>query len=215
MSQSKKYRKVMNMMYSFGASIVIIGALFKILHFGIGPLTGGIMLGVGLVTEALIFAVSAFEPIPSEYDWTLVYPELAGAEQVKEKNKEISLVENKTKQIVDKLEVLMKQTVEDVDLLKSLSVQIFNLKEAVLHIQPSMHVMGESNEYVSNINTAAAKLESLNSLYKLQFENSEKQNDFNLQILDNIEELNKQMKIITTNLNSMNTVYGDMLKMSS
>jgi gliding motility-associated protein GldL len=59
-----------------GAAVVIVGALFKITHFELGPLTGTVMLS-GLLTEALIFALSAFEPVDDELDWTLVYPELA------------------------------------------------------------------------------------------------------------------------------------------
>ena len=52
----------------------------KIIHFEIGPLTGNVMLTIGLVTEAIIFALSAFEPVDNELDWSLVYPELAGGE---------------------------------------------------------------------------------------------------------------------------------------
>ncbi len=61
-------------LYGFGASIVIVGALFKIQHW---PMAG-LMLTVGLLTEAVIFFFSAFEPLHEEIDWTLVYPELAG-----------------------------------------------------------------------------------------------------------------------------------------
>src|SRR5680860_205778 len=78
MAQSKSTKKLFNMAYGLGASVVIIGALFKILHWEIGPLTGGLLLAVGLITEALIFAISAFEPVDDELDWALVYPELAG-----------------------------------------------------------------------------------------------------------------------------------------
>jgi gliding motility-associated protein GldL len=81
MGQSRASKKFMNMAYGLGASIVIVGALFKIIHFEIGPLTGNIMLTIGLVTEAIIFAISAFEPVDDDLDWALVYPELAGAEQ--------------------------------------------------------------------------------------------------------------------------------------
>ena len=59
MAQSKASKRFMNMAYGLGASIVIIGALFKIIHFQIGPLTGNVMLTLGLVTEAIIFAISA------------------------------------------------------------------------------------------------------------------------------------------------------------
>ncbi len=80
MAQSKSTKKLFNMAYGLGASVVIIGALFKILHWEFGPLTGGLLLAVGLITEALIFAISAFEPVDDEYDWSLVYPELAGGQ---------------------------------------------------------------------------------------------------------------------------------------
>ena len=60
-------------MYGIGASVVIIGALFKIQHWpGAGP-----MLVLGLGTEAIIFFFSAFEKPHEEPDWSLVYPELA------------------------------------------------------------------------------------------------------------------------------------------
>ena len=78
MAQSKSTKKLFNMAYGLGASIVIIGALFKILHWEFGFLNGGLLLAVGLITEAAIFAISAFEPVDEEYDWSLVYPELAG-----------------------------------------------------------------------------------------------------------------------------------------
>lgn len=87
MAQSKSTKKLFNMAYGLGASIVIIGALFKILHWELGPLNGGVLLAIGLITEALIFAISAFEPLDDELDWSLVYPELAGGEtSVKKKN---------------------------------------------------------------------------------------------------------------------------------
>jgi len=71
---SKGYKNFMSKLYGIGASIVIIGALFKIVH-----ITGANeMLFVGLMTEALIFFFSAFEPPHVEPDWSLVYPELAG-----------------------------------------------------------------------------------------------------------------------------------------
>ena len=72
MAQSKQTKKLFNMAYGLGASIVIVGALFKILHWELGPLNGGILLAIGLITEALIFAISAFEPVDDDLDWSLV-----------------------------------------------------------------------------------------------------------------------------------------------
>ena len=73
-TQSSGWKKFMAKLYGWGASVVIVGAMFKILHLP----GAGIMLGVGLSIEALIFFFSAFEPLHEELDWTLVYPELAG-----------------------------------------------------------------------------------------------------------------------------------------
>src|SRR5690606_6953082 len=71
---NKFYTDIMPKIYGIGASIVILGAMFKILDW-----TGGnLMIGLGLTTEAIIFFLSAFEPKNREVDWTKVYPELAG-----------------------------------------------------------------------------------------------------------------------------------------
>jgi uncharacterized phage infection (PIP) family protein YhgE len=66
----------MGKVYGLGAAVVILGALFKILHLPGAKL----MLILGLGTEALIFALSAFEPPHEMPDWSLVYPELVGLE---------------------------------------------------------------------------------------------------------------------------------------
>lgn len=71
---SKKWKNFMKYLYGWGAAVVILGALFKILH-----LPGATaMLFAGMGTEAIIFFFSAFEPIAEEYDWALVFPELSG-----------------------------------------------------------------------------------------------------------------------------------------
>ncbi len=76
LTQTKGWKNFMAKLYGIGASVVIIGALFKIMHWpGAGP-----MLIAGLGTEALIFFFSAFEPIHEEDDWSLVFPQLAGLE---------------------------------------------------------------------------------------------------------------------------------------
>jgi gliding motility-associated protein GldL len=72
--ESSGWKNFIAKLYGLGASVVIVGALFKIQHW---PLAGT-MLTIGLLTEAVIFFFSAFEPLHEEIDWSLVYPELAG-----------------------------------------------------------------------------------------------------------------------------------------
>lgn len=60
---------------SLGASVVILGALAKILH--LGGVYANYVIGVGLVTEAILFALTAFFPPEPELPWERVYPELS------------------------------------------------------------------------------------------------------------------------------------------
>ena len=77
LTQSHAWKAFMAKLYGWGASVVIVGALFKIMHWQFaGPL-----LILGLTTEALIFFFSAFEPLHEELDWTLVYPQLSGLDE--------------------------------------------------------------------------------------------------------------------------------------
>lgn len=72
--RSKTYKNFMSKLYGWGAAVVIVGALFKINHWP----GGTIMLIIGMGVETIIFFLSAFEPPHVEFDWTLVYPQLAG-----------------------------------------------------------------------------------------------------------------------------------------
>jgi gliding motility-associated protein GldL len=66
------FKKIMSISYGLGAAVVILGALFKILHLP----GANAMLIAGMGTEVLIFVVSAFDPVYEEYQWERVYPEL-------------------------------------------------------------------------------------------------------------------------------------------
>ena len=69
---TSRWKGFMAKLYGWGASVVIIGALFKIQHYPFA----GLLLSVGLITEAIIFFFSAFEPLKEEPDWKMVYPQL-------------------------------------------------------------------------------------------------------------------------------------------
>jgi len=86
--QSSGWKNFISKLYGLGASVVIVGALFKIQHW---PLAGT-MLTIGLLTEAVIFFFSAFEPLHEEVDWSLVYPELAGILRREQKNYHLMVV---------------------------------------------------------------------------------------------------------------------------
>ncbi|WOD44202.1 gliding motility protein GldL [Hwangdonia lutea] len=205
MAQSKASKRFMNMAYGLGASIVIVGALFKIIHFEIGPLTGNVMLTLGLVTEAIIFAISAFEPVDEDLDWSLVYPELAGGQADKKEK------ENPQGLLSKKLDELLKDAKIDGELMASLGDSIKNFEGAAKNISSTVESVEASKKYGEELTLAAAQMESLNSLYKVQLESINKQAAINEESVENAAKLKEQMQSLASNLSSLNGVYGGML----
>lgn len=202
------------MAYGLGASVVIIGALFKILHWEFGPLTGGLLLAIGLITEALIFAISAFEPVDDELDWSLVYPELAGGEAKARKNEVAEIKEAETS-LSKKLDDLLKEAGVDANLMESLGTSIKNFEGAAKGIAPTVDAMESTRKYSEEMVQAAAQMESLNSLYKVQLESASRQASVNEEVVQNASALKEQMASLSTNLSSLNGVYGGMLSAMS
>ena len=205
MAKSKTGKKLMNMVYGLGAAVVIIGALFKIMHWPFG----NEMLIVGLVTEAIVFAISAFEPVDDELDWALVYPELAGGAGGSKK-KAAAPVDAEV-QLSKKLDDMLKEAKIDGELMSSLGNSIRNFEGAAKGIAPTTDAMASTKKYSEEMALAAAQMESLNSLYKVQVETSSRQAEINEQVTANAGKLKEQMESLATNLSSLNGVYGGML----
>lgn len=205
--------KVMNFAYGMGAAIVIIGALFKIAHFEIGPLTGTVMLTIGLVTEAAIFALSAFEAPPAELDWSLVYPELAGGQAKERAKKE----ETKDAQglLSQKLDNMLKEAKIDGELMASLGNSIKNFEGAAKSISPTVDAMAGQKKYAEEMSKAATQMEALNGLYQSQLQSAERNAQINNEVAENNLKLKDQMQSLTSNLSTLNNVYGGMLSAMS
>ncbi len=102
-----KHAYAVNMVYSGGASIVIIGALFKIMHW---PFAGTI-LTIGMMTEALLFGIGIFEKPHAVYNWENVFPQLRG------KDGEVPLMkedDNKAPTLEEKEMKMLKESIANV-----------------------------------------------------------------------------------------------------
>ncbi len=210
MAKSKAGKKIMNMVYGLGASVVIIGALFKLTHWEFGFLNGTVMLAAGLLTEALIFAIAAFEPVEEELDWTNVYPELAGGPAKEKKGGKVVEATNE-ESLSKKLDNMLKEAKIDAALMDSLGTSIKNFEGAAKNIAPTVDAVATTKKYSEEMTLAATQLESLNGLYKVQLESASKQAAANEEIAANAGELKKQMASLSSNLASLNSVYGGML----
>lgn len=177
--KSKKFKVAMGYLYGWGASIVIVGALFKIQHLpGAGP-----MLFVGLLTEAFIFFMSAFEPPHAEPDWTLVYPELAGlhadvghgAMGTRGSGRRNTTVSDSTAQALDKL---LEDAKIGPELIESLGKGFNKLSENTSKLADMSNASVVTNEYLTNVKTASSSVSELSGVYKQTSESLKK--DLNL-----------------------------------
>ncbi|MBR9844911.1 MAG: gliding motility protein GldL [Algicola sp.] len=197
---------VTNMIYGLGAAIVIVGALFKIQHWPFGSE----ILTLGMIVEALVFTYSAFERQQAELDWSLVYPELAGGmmSNKKAKNEDPKDAEGL---LSKKLDNLLKEAKIDGELMASLGTSIKNFEGAAKGISPTVDAMTAQQKYSEEMSLAAAQMESLNSLYKVQMESANRQAAINEEAVENATKLKEQMQSLASNLSSLNGVYGGML----
>ena len=208
--QSKGIKRLFHMSYSIGASIVILGALGKILHISIAGISGGTLLMIGLGVEALIFFISAFEPMEEDLDWSRVYPELAGGSS-NNKLEESFAIEEAQGLLSQKLDAMLSEAKLDSSVMASLSESIQNFKGAADQIQPAVDSISATNKYSEQMAMAAAQMESLNSLYKVQLDSSSRQAQINEEITHNAGMLKEQMAEMANSLQSLNGVYGGML----
>jgi gliding motility-associated protein GldL len=199
-------QRVMNMAYGLGAAVVIIGALFKLMHW---PFASE-MLIAGLGTEAFIFAMSAFEPIHKDLDWSLVYPELAGGEVKKKEIKKENPAEAQGL-LSQKLDNLLKEAKIDGELMSSLGTSIKNFESAAKGIAPTVDSIASTKKYSEEMTSAAQQMEALNGLYKVQLESAERNAAANKDIAENATKLQQEMASMTKNIASLNNVYGGML----
>lgn len=207
-------KKNMNKAYGLGAAIVIIGALFKITHLEFGFVTGNLMLTIGLIVEAGIFALSAFEPVDEDLDWTLVYPELANGEARKKTTKAETPTEAQGL-LSQKLDAMLKEAKIDGELMASLGNSIKNFEGAAKSIMPTADSLASTKKYSEELSLAAAQMESLNSLYKIQLQSASRNAQINEEVVENNIKLKEQMQSLTSNLSSLNNVYGGMLSAMS
>mgnify|MGYP006141324137 FL=1 len=198
-------KKLMNFLYGMGAAVVIVGALFKLMHWpGAGP-----MLIIGLLTEAFIFGLSAFEAPEKDLDWSLVYPELAGGESSPKAKKENPAEAQGL--LSQKLDNMLKEAKIDGALMESLGNSIKNFEGAAKGIAPTVDAMASQKKYAEEMTSAAASMEALNGLYKMQLDSASKNAEANKEIAENAAKLKEQMQSMTSNIASLNAVYGGML----
>ena len=147
----------MNKFVCWGASIVIIGALFKIQHYPGATLA----LISGLSTEALIFLVYGILPVHDEVDWSLVYPELAGMHGEEEEGH--GEKEEKKGSITEQLDDLLEEAKIGPELIESLGTGLKSLSENTAKMSEIADASVATGDYVTNVKNASKNINDLSN----------------------------------------------------
>ena len=201
----KRFKNFMTKLYGLGAAVVIMGALFKILHLPFADF----MLIIGLTTEAVIFAISAFEAPVKEYDWGLVYPEFEANEYGKSGRKGT---------LTQEMDRMMEEAKIGPELLSSLGDGMRRLSDTAASLNSAVDAAGATAAYSDQLNSAAKNMEALNALYAVQLENTTNQVEVQNSLMEKLgssmassENLSDEVTKLANNLGHLNGVYGNML----
>jgi gliding motility-associated protein GldL len=192
----KKWKSFMAKLYGFGAAIVIIGAMFKIMHWpGAGP-----MLVIGLSTEAVIFFFSAFEPPHEEVDWSLVYPELAGMHG---EGEEKPALEEDKGSLTEQLDNMLEDAKIGPELIASLGDGMRSLSDQASKLNNITDASVATNDYVSSVKSAAENVNTLSGAYSKAAESL-----MGLAVTnDDSASLGEQIVKVSKNLSALNASY--------
>lgn len=154
----KGFKRYLHLASCFGASIVIVGALFKIMHWP----GASVALIAGLGTEALLFILFGLDIPHEEVDWTLAYPELAGMGHTEIQHEED---EQDTLPVTAQLDNLLADAKIGPELIESLGSGMRNLTDTASKIGDITNATVATNEYVDSVKTASKNVTQLSETY--------------------------------------------------
>ncbi len=209
---SKGWKKFMAKLYGFGAAVVIVGALFKIMHWP----GANIALIAGLGTEALIFIFSAFEPIHEDPNWELVYPELALGHSDDLDHDALPAASSKGRGgagsgITGELDKMLEDAKIDSALLERLGEGMRTLGDNAAQLKSVSSAAAATDSYVSSLQAASDKVSSLSEAY----ERASVSISGMTSTTQEGESFGEQMQKVSKNLAALNNVYELQLKGSS
>jgi gliding motility-associated protein GldL len=210
---SPKGKKIVGYAYGFGAAIVIVGALFKILHLP----GASVVLTLGMGTEAILFALSAFEDPHKEYHWDLVFPQLEGGEGGPIMGGAAPTPAGpKAGNSIDDIAQAGKLSESDV---QKLNEGIRKLSETASQISDVTAAVAASSNYARNMNAAsdaiasfAATQSSLKSSSDSLFASYKTVAESMANVASDAEGYMKEMQGITKNLSAINASYEMQVK---
>lgn len=201
--ESRSFKLFMKYLYGLGAAVVIMGALFKIMHW---PFASE-MLIAGMGTEVVVFFVSAFEPLHEELDWSRVYPQLAEEDSEFDK----TFVQDDPGISGEQAAALAAKGLKDIeltpDLFESLSGSLEGLKDNVSKLSRIEDATVATNEYSQSVRSATQKMNQLNDGYTNTVDAMTSLSSSVGGAAEQAHAYHVEVQRVTKNLSSLNAVY--------
>ena len=236
--RSKGYKNFMVKLYGWGASVVIIGALFKILHLP----GANIMLILGMGIEAIIFFFSAFEPLHVEYNWALVYPELATGTDIELEESDKKSRREKKQQVksdsltpTQALDKMLEEAKIGPELMESLASGMRNLSDNAHKLAGVSDAVVSTDNYTASLQKASESVRNLTLKYDKVAANLETDGGATAAYIESVKRattavsqlataydqtaksmaqtsnFKAEMDKLTANISKLSNVYGNML----
>lgn len=203
--ESKAFKMFMKYAYGIGAAIVILGALFKIMHWKFA----NEMLIAGMSTEVFIFFVSAFEPLHAEHDWTRVYPQLA-----EDSDSEFLLEDNKDEMTAEEALAMAEKGMKEIEItpeiFESLQGSLAGLKGNVEKLANIEDATIATSAYASNVREATSRIGELNNSYTNTVEAMSSLNSTTATVMTNLSRTASEAmnQITSTAAEAMTSISG-------
>lgn len=242
--KTNRFKYLKNLVIGLGASVVLVGALFKILSWPYADL----MLTIGLLTEAFLFAILGIIPPEKDYYWEKLYPGLdnyssninpitAGPAAKGARPLDSDKVESNLEGMLSEMQAMAKslgslRALQEVDFsktgeqMKTMGNFYERMAEAMVELN---HTVEGTKEYKTNLDSMNQNLTGLNTVYSEMFSKSDEQFKAMSNLYDRmanaanelggtVEDTKKyreNLESLNKSLSGLSNVYGNMLSAMS
>lgn len=195
--ETERGKRLKNLIIGVGASVVLLGALFKLQHWE----GAGTMLIIGMCTEAFIFALLGILPPHKDYYWEKIYPELNMAPD----EEELKMIKETSSHgsITHQLDEMMAEAKVEPELIRRLGDNLKRLGDNISQLHDLTDASMATNEYSDRAKQAAGALAEM----KVAYTNATEATKLLADSAADSKNYHEQVTLVSKNLAQLNTIY--------
>ena len=195
--ETERGKRIKTFIIGVGASIVLLGALFKLQHWQ----GAGTMLIIGMCTEAFIFALLGILPPHKDYYWEKIYPEL----NIAPNEEELEMIKSTASHgsITQQLDKMMEEANVEPELISRLGDNLKRLGDNIANLQDMTDAGKATNEFSDRAKQAAAALADM----RVAYTNATEAANLLSRATDETKNYHQQVQLVSKNLAQLNAIY--------